>query len=143
MECVCAGEYPGAIRATIRVSPESHRWKRFAGSLEHACQSVIVSVQGGRYRWTASTRLLGSTQLRIEDVSSVAWAIAASDLGIRVTAPYSETDRFGMPLSNVVYFVSALNPALYAEYDRDRFIALLTGWGWSGRGQAPDWYHEP
>ena len=106
-------------------------------------------------------------------MSSIAWVIAASELGIRVTAPYSEKDRFGMPLefiahvrdfgaaagtlvwympqplptsrihSNVVYVVSALNPALYADYDRDRFIALLTAWGWSGRGPAPDWYHEP
>ena len=106
-------------------------------------------------------------------MSSLAWAIAASDLGIRVTAPFVETDRFGAPLHfvalvrdfgssagtlvwympdplpsnrmqhNAMYFVSALNPALYAEYDRRRFIALLTGWGWSSRGHAPDWYQEP
>ena len=106
-------------------------------------------------------------------MSSVAWVIAASDLGIRVTAPYSETDRFGVRLyfvahvrdfgcsagtlvwympdpipasrlhSSALYFVSVLNPALYSEYDRDRFVALLTGWGWSGRGPAPDWYREP
>ena len=105
-------------------------------------------------------------------MSSIAWTIAAADLGIRVTAPYSETDRFGaaidfiahvhdfgsargtlvwyMPdplparqLPRRVYFISALNPALYAEYDRDRFITLLTQWGWTGKGPAPDWYREP
>jgi hypothetical protein len=106
-------------------------------------------------------------------MSSLAWAIAASDLGIRVTAPYSETDRLGAPLdfiahvrdfgaaagtlvwhmpeplptrrlkTKVFYVVSVLNPALYAEYDRDRFIALLTQWGWTGSGPAPDWYREP
>ena len=106
-------------------------------------------------------------------MSSVAWTIAASDLGIRVTAPFSETDRFGKILDfvahvrdfgaaagtlvwympeplptarlqhNVFYFVSVLNPALYAEYDRDRFIALLGQWGWAGKGRAPDWYRDP
>ena len=106
-------------------------------------------------------------------MSSVAWAIAASDLGIRVTAPFSETDRFGSAVEfvahvrdfgaasgtlvwhmpdplptarlqcNVVYFISALNPAIYAEYDRARFIALLTQWGWTGKGEPPDWYTLP
>jgi hypothetical protein len=82
----------------------------------------------------------------------VAWAIAASDLGIRVTAPFSETDRLGRPVEfvayvrdfgassgtlvwympeplptsrmqrNVFYLISALNPALYEDYDRERFI---------------------
>jgi hypothetical protein len=105
-------------------------------------------------------------------LSSIAWAVAASDLGIRVTAPYSLRDRFGVPIEfiahiedfgatsgtlvwytpdplpsarlpfHVFHFVSAVNPAVYAEYDRDRFIALLHGWGWgwSGAGQPPAWY---
>jgi hypothetical protein len=105
-------------------------------------------------------------------VSSLAWAIAASDLGITVTAPYVDTDRFGheiefaayvhhfgssrgtfvcyMPdpllanrLRQSVFFISTLNPALYADYDRERFIALLRAWGWSGRGDPPYWYHDP
>lgn len=103
-------------------------------------------------------------------MSSVAWAIAASDLGIRVSAPFEETDRFGLPLTfiahvrdfgasrgtlvwympdplptrrmrpGVAYFVSALNPAIYAEYDRERFVALLSGWGWVGMDAPPSWY---
>ena len=103
-------------------------------------------------------------------MSSIAWAIAASDLGIHVDAPFEGTDRFGLPLRfvahiadfgassgtlvwympeplptkrmrfNVPYFVSVLNPVLYADYDRARFIALLNGWGWTGTGRAPVWY---
>ena len=106
-------------------------------------------------------------------VSRIAWATAASDLGIRVTAPYVVRDDRGgvsefaaylpdfgssrgtlvwympdpVPRSGLgngaVYFVSVLNPALYADYDRARFIAVLTGWGWSGRGSTPEWYHDP
>ena len=103
-------------------------------------------------------------------MSSLAWAIAASDLEIQVTAPYSTKDDRGgiiefvahvpdfgsskgtlvlyMPsvipkLNRVGYFVSVLRPELYAEYDRARFVGLLTAWGWNGRGIAPDWYEEP
>ena len=108
----------------------------------------------------------------IRPVSSLAWAIAASDLGIRVTAPYVDTDRFGQEIEFVahvrdfgtsrgtlvcympdslqanrlrqsVFFISTLNPALYADYDRARFIALLHGWGWSGMGAPPYWYQDP
>jgi hypothetical protein len=105
-------------------------------------------------------------------VSSLAWATAASDLDIRVTAPYFETDRFGetiefvahvhdfgssagtlvwympdpLPMRrmkhHVIFFVSALNPAIYAEYDRHLFIKLLTAWGWTSSRRAPDWYHD-
>ena len=105
-------------------------------------------------------------------MSSLAWSIAASDLGIRVTAPYTVRDGSGgssefpaylpdfgssrgtlvwympdpIPRGGLTYgshFVSVLNPTLYAEYDRGRFVQLLTGWGWSGRGSAPEWYNEP
>ena len=105
-------------------------------------------------------------------MSSLAWVTAAADLGIRVTAPYTAKDDRGgasefvaylpdfgsskgtlvwyMPdpiprdglWNKVTYFVSVLNPALYAVYDRTRFIQLLTAWGWSGRGDAPEWYHD-
>lgn len=106
------------------------------------------------------------------DVSSTAWVLAASDLGIRVTAPFVQRDRFGdtiefiahvrdfgssrgtlvwyMPepiptrrMVNDTAFFSVLNPALYYDYDRDRFVTLLTQWGWSGIGTPPDWYREP
>ena len=95
--------------------------------------------------------------------------LAASDLGIRVTAPFTDRDRFGdtiefvayvrdfgssrgtlvwympgeIPHPHVTYFVSALNPSLYYDYDRERFVKLLTQWGWTGMGTPPDWYHEP
>ena len=103
-------------------------------------------------------------------MSSKAWAIAASDLGIRVSAPFHDTDRFGQPLEfvahvmdfgssrgtlvwympeplptrrirlNSPHFISALNPDIYADYDRERFVALLSAWGWTGQGDAPSWY---
>ena len=102
-------------------------------------------------------------------MSSLAWAIAASDLGIRVSAPFSEKDHRGgviefvahlpdfgsskgtlvmyMPsviprLNRIGYFVSVLNPELYAKYDRARFVDLLMAWGWSGRDAAPTWYND-
>jgi hypothetical protein len=103
-------------------------------------------------------------------MSSIAWAIAASDLGVRLTTPYSLRDRFGIPLEFIAHvedfgassgtlvwympepipsarlplraahFVSAVNPVIYSEYDRDRYIALLNGWGWTGQGDPPGWY---
>jgi len=102
-------------------------------------------------------------------VSSAAWAQAASDLGIRVTAPYHLRDRFGQHIEFVahvqdfgtvggtlvwympeplptarlpfrVFFISTLNPDVYFDYDRDRFMALLTAWGWTGARTPPPWY---
>ena len=57
-------------------------------------------------------------------MSSGAWILAASDLGIEVTAP----------------FISVLNPTVYENYDRGRFIDLLNGWGWTGLDTPPWWY---
>lgn len=102
-------------------------------------------------------------------MSSVAWATAASELGIRVTAPHVVRDRFGATIEFVahvldfgtaggtlvwympeplptarlpfaVFFISTLNPDLYFDYDRDRFVDLLTAWGWTGSGDPPAWY---
>ena len=131
---------------------------------------IIVTEPGVGYRCESSARSFRLTHGVFTDVSSLAWAIAASDLGIRVTAPYFETDRFGETIEfvayvrdfgssagtlvwympdplpfkrmrhKVIYFVSALNPALYSEYDRERFMSLLTAWGWSRSEPAPDWY---
>ena len=104
-------------------------------------------------------------------MSSVAWATAASELGIRVVAPHVVRDRFGEPIEFVahvldfgmaggtlvwympeplptarlpfaVFFISTLNPDLYFDYDRTRFIDLLTAWGWAGPGAPPPWYEE-
>ena len=41
----------------------------------------------------------------------------------------------------VVFFISTLNPNLYRNYDRSRFVSTLEAWGWSGRGAPPDWYN--
>ena len=103
-------------------------------------------------------------------MSHVAWILAASDLGIEVTAPFIERDRYGAPLEFVAhirkfgtsagtlvwympeplptrrlrfktaYFVSVLNPTIYEHYDRERFIDLLNGWGWTGLDTPPWWY---
>src|SRR5687768_1031257 len=92
-----------------------------------------------------------------------AWRTAAIDLGIGVTAPFAITDRKGDPLHfmarvhdfgarrgtliwmmpealaarrlppGVFYFISTLNPQLYGEYDRSRFVSTLEAWGWSGQ----------
>ena len=102
-------------------------------------------------------------------MSSASWVIAASDLGIRVSAPHHVRDRFGESIEFVahvpdfgtaggthvwympeplptarlpfrVFFISTLNPDLYFDYDRQRFIELLTAWGWTGAGEPPAWY---
>jgi hypothetical protein len=39
-----------------------------------------------------------------------------------------------------VFFISTLNPDVYFDYDRDRFMALLTAWGWTGARTPPPWY---
>jgi hypothetical protein len=104
-------------------------------------------------------------------LSSIAWAIAASDLGLDVTAPHTIRGRNGDPIEFVAHvrgfgtkagtlvwympdplparqlpatscFVSVLNPNIYFDYDRERFIELLEGWGWTGKGSPPSWYRE-
>jgi len=102
-----------------------------------------------------------------------AWRAAAIDLDIGVTAPFTLEDRHGAALEfiahvrdfgrwsgtlvwmmpeplpagrlpfNVPYLVSALNPNLYTEYDRARFVETLESWGWAGRVDPPDWYRGP
>ena len=97
------------------------------------------------------------------------WVLAAADLGIEVSAPFVMIDRFGMPIEfvarvrqfgsrrgtlvmhmpavipasriepGVYYHFSVLNPAHYSVYDRERFIAMLASWGWTGVGPPPDW----
>jgi len=101
---------------------------------------------------------------------NVAWVLAASDLAIDVTTPFVMTDRFGMPIEfvarvrhfgsrrgtlvmhmpaviptsriepGVYYHFSILNPELYSDYHRERFIEMLASWGWTGNGLPPDWF---
>ena len=101
---------------------------------------------------------------------NVAWVLAASDLGIDVTTPFVMIDRFGMPVEfiarvrhfgsrrgtlvlhmpavvptsriepGVYYHFSILNPEQYSDYNRERFIAMLASWGWTGAGPPPEWY---
>ena len=104
-------------------------------------------------------------------MSSTAWILAASDLQLDVTAPYTLRNAnggaiefiahvrdFGMKAGTLVaympyaltprqmpptpYFVSVLNPSIYFDYDRERFIDLLEAWGWTGKGSPPSWYRE-
>jgi hypothetical protein len=102
-----------------------------------------------------------------------AWRAAANDLGIEVTAPFSIRDHGGDELEfiahirdfgsrrgtlvwmmpeplpaarlphGVFYFISALNPDVFSEYDRHRFVEALEGWGWAARGEPPEWYRGP
>ena len=104
-------------------------------------------------------------------MSSTAWILAASDLELDVTAPYTargprgegiefiaRVGNFGTKAGTLVaymphaftnrqmpttpFFVSVLNPAIYFDYDRERFIDLLEAWGWTGTGPPPSWYRE-
>jgi hypothetical protein len=99
---------------------------------------------------------------------SNAWRQAASDLGIKVVAPFGlatesgETEwfeahilDFGGPKGTVIanqdggfddtrkqlgYYTSNLFPS-YQTYMRQYFIDTLNDWGWFGEaGKAPPWY---
>jgi len=94
-----------------------------------------------------------------------AWTAAAQDLAIEVVSPFALLGvdyaawlpDFGGGKGTLIdwtgsgndsalaasegYFVSALNPASYASYDRDMFTATLDDWGWHGDpGRRPDWF---
>lgn len=101
---------------------------------------------------------------------SAAWRLAATDLGIRVEAPYSLTIGggppiqfealvcdFGGPKGTLVttigetakveaarkagFFSSELNPDSYRSYTPALFRDTLNDWGWFGeRGAEPAWY---
>jgi hypothetical protein len=104
-------------------------------------------------------------------LSSTAWILAASDLQLDVTAPYTLRGPHGGTIEFIAYvrdfgtkagtlvlymphalstrhtpttpfFVSVLNPNIYFDYDRERFIDLLEAWGWTGKGSPPSWYRE-
>lgn len=94
-----------------------------------------------------------------------AWIQAGHDLNVEVVAPFPAGQQvfaawiawFGQAAGTVVdwiasgnqtaglavdgYYVSVMNPAAYALYDRDLFKATLDDWGWHGDpARAPDWY---
>ena len=101
---------------------------------------------------------------------SAAWRVAASDLSLRVTAPIRLTlddgtvaefpalvHEFGSASGTLVcemddvararvvakslgYYVSGVNPAVYAAYDRATYRDTLEDWGWYGEGAQPEWY---
>lgn len=101
---------------------------------------------------------------------SEAWKVAASDLGIRVLAPYRvdldgvvvEFDAliadFGGPGGTAVVemgqadprakvaadragvFYSQLSAPAYSQYDRAEFIDTLDDWGWFGSDEPPTWF---
>ena len=98
---------------------------------------------------------------------SSAWLQAATDLGIRVVAPFklnyggkeywfeAHIADFGGPNGTVVgnqddtiddvrircgYYASNLFPS-YRIYIRQHFIETLNDWGWFGeKGREPPWY---
>jgi hypothetical protein len=100
-----------------------------------------------------------------------AWSLAARDLHVEFVSPFflareSGNDvrcagylpHFGGPQGTVIisrqdpeeasaladaqgYHVSGLNPRYYENYDRDRFQATLSEWGWYGPADVrrPEW----
>lgn len=98
------------------------------------------------------------------------WRQASSDLNIKIQTPFvltTEDNRriefellvedFGccngtivMSIDNLAefeiakkyeYYCSALNPEVYASYDRQLFIDTLNDWGYFGvNSEMPDWY---
>ena len=111
-----------------------------------------------------------NTQTRTVDMEIVqAWLMAAADLGIRVTAPFSIAARSGeleifealvhefggskgtvtgrvaahdsaASRSDLGYYASNLSDS-YRRYDRTLFVATLDDWKWYGPDdRRPSWY---
>ncbi len=106
--------------------------------------------------------------MAVDALISDAWAEAARDLGIRVTAPFrlalengeelwfeAHVADFGGPNGTVVgnkgnvladvrkvkgFYASNVWPS-YQAYSRELFVATLNDWGWFGeKGKQPSWY---
>jgi len=95
-----------------------------------------------------------------------AWRQAATDLGLRLTAPFDTTDKQGRPIQvegflpdfggpsgiTFVSFARRIQPAnvglygsvlfeIYRKYERSLFIETLEDWGWFGPADGrPGWY---
>jgi hypothetical protein len=94
-----------------------------------------------------------------------AWQQAATDLGIRLTSPFSVRDQdgrsvnvegflpdFGRP--DGIIFISAARSIVlkktdrqhstlftaYRVYERSLFVDTLEDWGWFGPSDPPPWY---
>jgi hypothetical protein len=143
-------ETEGCAEATITE-------QSFSGGGYDFCLRLAVVSTRPVYRWTLDERI------------SSAWLNAATDLGIRVIAPFSVPIitgesllyeacivDFGNPKGMVVglpdrdpmsdirtrhgYASSDLSAA-YREYGRDLFIDTLNDWQWFGKkGEEPPWY---
>ena len=105
-----------------------------------------------------------------DEVLSAVWSRAGQELGIDITAPWEYPPASGhqclaflgefgsangmivLRLGDVTekdirgrasaegYYVSAVNPLVYANFDRAHFIDTINDWGWHGEGLAPAWY---
>jgi hypothetical protein len=111
-----------------------------------------------------------NAEMRVPDIEIVqAWLMAADELGIKVTAPFTllvssgraETFEalvhdFGGPKGTVTgrvsvrdsresrialgYYASNLSES-YRHYERSLFVATLDDWKWFGReNECPSWY---
>jgi hypothetical protein len=145
-----ASEAEGYAEATIAE-------RSFSGAGYDFCLRLAVVSSQPVYRWTVDEHLVG------------AWLNAATDLGIRVVAPFpvpvsgeesllyeAHILDFGGPRGMVVglldrddirevrrvcgYAASNLSPD-YRRYARQLFIDTLNDWQWFGeKGAAPSWY---
>lgn len=59
--------------------------------------------------------------------------------GVLITSRKDNDDVFKMADLTNDYFLSALNPYHYDQYNREQIIETLSDWGWIGEGSPPDW----
>ena len=62
-----------------------------------------------------------------------------SGKGVLIIDQKTDDEAIAVAEQSGEYFMSALSPRYYYNYNRELFIETLTEWGWIGEGEAPKW----
>ena len=65
-----------------------------------------------------------------------------SGKGVLIIDQKTDDEAIAVAEQSGEYFLSALSPRYYYNYNRELFIETLTEWGWIGEGEAPEWYKK-
>jgi len=59
--------------------------------------------------------------------------------GVLIIDQKTDDEAIAIAEQSGEYFLSALSPRYYYNYNRELFIETLSEWGWIGEGDAPEW----